>query len=203
MKVRSVRGPWLGRKSRRFYWTSSFLLATGAIWLAAAPQSLAQETPSRPSVRDVTPPGISRIYGVPEAGSTAERGQRFDNVQVRLDGTLRAGDTNIRLHGILLPDRRKICVRDSGARWACGLSAIGALRSMVQGRSMTCVILEEDDSALVGKCRTTNFDLSTKLIEDGWAELQPDIIQKNYLDAARLAKSRGVGLWGDGMPLPR
>jgi endonuclease YncB( thermonuclease family) len=204
MKMRSDRAHWVGWKIVPFAWAGRLAVSLGAIWLSSTSLSQAQDAPARPPVRDVTPPGISRIYGVPaESEAPDESGRRFDNVQVQLDGTLRSGETSIRLHGILLPDRRTICTRESGARWACGLSAIGALRGLVQRRSMTCRILEEGDAALIGACRTGNFDLSVKLIEDGWAELQSDIKQKSYLDAARFARSRGVGLWGDGMSLPK
>lgn len=174
------------------------------IALLANTFSLQSQEALRPPVRDVTPPSINRIYRAPaEVDAFMDDARHFDNIQVQPDGLLRSGDVKIRLLGILLPDRRKICRSDSGTRWACGLSAIGALRGHVQRRSIACRVVDQRQDHLIGVCRVGNSDISLKLIEEGWAEIPPGVTEKIYLDAAKLAKSRNVGLWSDGPSAPR
>lgn len=162
----------------------------------------AEEPAPRPNVRDVTPPGIMRVYGAPgEADTAAAERHRFDNVRVLADGKIRSGAITISLYGVVLPARDKLCVTPAGARWACGVSAIGALRNMVQARSITCSVhddSESDKDKIVGSCQFGQTDISLRLLEQGWATRDEMVKERRYVEAADLGRHKGLGLWSTG-----
>lgn len=170
--------------------------------LLFGPELGAQERTSRPIVRDVTPPGIVRVYGAPgRVDAKGIVGRRFDNIRVLADGKIRSKDVTIGLYGIVLPERDKLCVTSAGARWACGVSAIGALRNMIQTRMITCSVHDESDGykdKVVGSCRLGHTDISLRLLEQGWATPNETVKEKHYLEAAEYGRNKGLGLWASG-----
>jgi endonuclease YncB( thermonuclease family) len=166
------------------------------------PRVGADERVPNPNVRDVTPPGIVRVYGAPSgAGAVAAEIRQFDNVRVLPDGTLRSGDVTSVLYGIVLPARSKLCVTQAGARWACGVSAIGALRNMVQTKSIACTVHDDgegDKGQIIGFCRTGQSDISLRLLEQGWAMPDESVKERRYIEAAQYGRDKNFGLWARG-----
>jgi endonuclease YncB( thermonuclease family) len=171
-----------------------------------APKIAAQEPAARPAFRDVTPSGITRVYGSPiEPEIAGELRRTFNNVRVLSDGKIRSGSVAIRLYGAVLPERNKLCVAPSGARWACGVSAIGALRNLIQSRSIDCVLQGDTagEDEIVGLCRIGRTEISLRLLEQGWAMPDQMAGEKAYADAAEFGRQKGLGLWADGPPSGR
>jgi endonuclease YncB( thermonuclease family) len=159
----------------------------------------AQEAEKSPVVRDVTPPGVVRIYRSTELNAASDsKLSKFSDIQVLPNGTLRSSAKTIQLQGITLPKRQRICVSSSGQRWACGVAAYVALRNLVQSRSIACNLLIEGEKNSLGQCKIEQTDIATWLLQEGWAELAVGATEKVYVDAATSAKTRAVGLWSDG-----
>lgn len=162
----------------------------------------AQEPAAKRSVRDVTPPGIIRVYGAPEdatkAGRSKEGARRFDRVAVLPNGRLRSGNITIELQGIVVPDSRKICTSSSGVRWVCGLSAVGALRTLVHSRTLTCNVMTETPTQVLAECKVGDTEIGSWMLRAGWATPGNGIDTKDYLEAAAAAKRAGAGIWSNG-----
>lgn len=163
-----------------------------------------QDAPPRSGVRDVTPPGTSRVLRSEQDLTRPDDNARpFENTLVLRDGSLRSGPTTIQLYGIKLPERKKLCTTLSGARWACGGAAYVALRNLVQSRTIRCAIRNESNNKVLATCKVQQTDVSAWLLEQGWAELTSDTKEKFYVDAFASGKTKKAGLWGDGPSIPR
>lgn len=164
----------------------------------------AEDRTPRPSVRDVTPSGVTRVYGAPEGTKypTADpvNERVLENLQVLADGTIKFGDQTFSLFGVSLPERNKMCVTRSGSRWACGLSAIGALRQMIQGKSVVCAVTEDN---AIRACRLGRIDISLRLLEQGWAIPDARVKDDRYANAARDGMDRQLGMWSSGPTVAR
>jgi endonuclease YncB( thermonuclease family) len=160
-----------------------------------------EEQKMTPAVRDVTPPGVIRVYRSSEEPAISETGlPKFADIQVLQNGTLRSESKTIQLYGIALPDRKKLCTSPAGLRWTCGAMAFVALRNLVQSQSISCNIVSEREKDLLGQCKVEQTDISAWLLQNGWAELAPSVSEKLYVDAAAIAKAKASGLWGNGPP---
>jgi len=161
----------------------------------------AEEPKQSPAIRDVTPPGIIRVYRSLDPNAVPESNlPKFSDVQVLPNGTLRSDTKIIQLYGVTLPERKKLCASSLGYRWTCGVTAYIALRNLVQSRSIACNVLTESEETVLGQCKVEQTDISAWLLQEGWAELAPGVSEKLYADAAASAKTRAVGLWGSGPP---
>jgi len=116
------------------------------------------------------------------------------------DGTLRIKRKNIHLYGIHIPKTSNDC-RIHQEPLFCGSRAALALEFKVK-RFVRCEIINENpDRSLTGRCRVnysrfnTGEDLSAYLLERGWAVALPDA-PVEYHALERIARSRGVGVWG-------
>jgi endonuclease YncB( thermonuclease family) len=143
-----------------------------------------------------------RVFGAPgETNAKSVDGRRFDNIRVLPDGKIRSKDVTIGLYGIVLPARDKLCGTPAGGRWACGVSAIGALRNMIQTRMIICSIdddSEENKDKVVGSCRLGSTDIALRMLEQGWATPERTVREKYYLEAAEFGRNNGLGLWASG-----
>src|SRR5262249_33695744 len=62
----------------------------------------------------------------------------FERARIDMSGSIMADGHNLNLYGAVLVRRDKICTTAEGARWACGQRAFIAVRSLLEGRSITC-----------------------------------------------------------------
>lgn len=174
-----------------------------AFWFAAlgsARESRAQETSGKPAIRDVTPPGMIRVFRSEEATpvTVPDSTPRFPEIHVLPTGALRSGAATIRLYGVTFPERRKLCTSAAGNRWACGTLAFVALRNLVEPQTLACEGVGASDSITIAVCRIGQANVSVWLLQMGWAELLAGVTDKQYVDAAATGKARGAGIWGDG-----
>ena len=61
--------------------------------------------------------------------------------------------------------------------------------------------LQADQRATEGRLlRWMTRDIAQFLLREGWAELPIDVTDQAYVEASELARSRGLGIWGDAPP---
>jgi endonuclease YncB( thermonuclease family) len=162
------------------------------------PASSESDRERTPLIRDVTPPGVVRVFRSGEPPGTIPREVHwFENVRVDQNANLKAGSTSFKFYGLVLPLRQKICTSATGARWACGNRALIALRNLVDTRTVACAFKDEGKSAV---CWVERTDITLWMLQEGWAELAAGISDKAYIAATKLAQVRKVGLWADGPP---
>ena len=89
---------------------------------------------------------------------------RFERAHIDMSGSILADGHNLNLYGVVLVRRDKICTTAEGGRWACGQRAFIALRSLLEGRSITCrfkhVTVPPKAVCWVGDSDVTHFLLS-------------------------------------------
>ena len=173
------------------------LTITFVAW--GVPSAIAQT----PTVRDVTPGGVTRVYRSNDAPDFAfDNARHFVGVRVDNDGLLRAEGITLQLFGISPLPRKKVCVTARGDRWACGQRAYLKLRNLIERRSIACQIKDVDkpggtDAPRLAICKVDRADVAISLLQDGLAELADGVIDKSYIAAASLAKNKKIGLWAD------
>jgi endonuclease YncB( thermonuclease family) len=116
------------------------------------------------------------------------------------DGTLRIKRKTIHLYGIHIPKTSSNCQTFQEPP-VCGSRAALALEFKAK-RFVRCEIINENpDRSLIGWCRVNyghfdeGEDLSAYLLERGWAVALPDA-PVEYQALERIARSRGIGVWG-------
>jgi endonuclease YncB( thermonuclease family) len=127
---------------------------------------------------------------------------RFQKAYVHQDGSILADGYRLDLYGAMLIRRNRICASADGARWACGQRAYMALRALLAGRPITCSF-KQIGVPPKAVCSMDGQDMAQLLLREGWAELPIDVTYQPYVEASKLAHSRGLGIWGDGPPLAK
>ena len=124
---------------------------------------------------------------------------RFERARIDMSGSILADGHNLSLYGAVLLRRDKICTSAEGARWACGQRAFMALRSLLEGRSITCRF-KHATVPPKAVCWVGDSDVTLFLLSQGWAELADDVTEATYVEALASAQSKKVGIWGEGPP---
>ena len=122
------------------------------------------------------------------------------------DATLRVEKKTIHLYGIYIPSSEQSC-RTRQHPPVCGSRAALALEFKVK-RFVRCeIVAENPDDSFTGLCYVnySHFeegeDLSAYLLERGWAVALPDA-PVAYHAMEKIARSRGVGIWGISVDRP-
>ena len=176
-------------------------VGAGAAWLCPPSSALAQETTARErAVRDVTPPGVVRVYrsesAIPEVADPVPEGaKRIAGARVQRDGAIVGDGLSIRLHGIAALDPDRICQGALGERWACGRRAFIALYNRVNQQDVACEMVEKDAGA--AKCWADKTELSAWLLGNGLAELAPGVTEPRLRAAEEAARKAKLGIWSD------
>ncbi|HZP79377.1 MAG TPA: thermonuclease family protein [Pseudolabrys sp.] len=162
--------------------------AVTAVMLAALP-GLAQTPP----VRDVTPPGVTRVYRSAETAELSTAQRRLVAVHVLNDGVFQSDGKLYALYGVNFPARKKICISATGTRWACGQRAYLMLRSLLEDRSPECqphdaATASDEKAPMLATCRIDGTDIALALLRSGVAELADGVVDKRYMEAAAAAK---------------
>jgi endonuclease YncB( thermonuclease family) len=110
-----------------------------------------------------------------------------------------ADTVNLRSHTVQLanvagPAADEMCTNASGAVWPCGMRARTALRRLVRSRALECLDLPSPEGAPArATCSAAGEDLSTWLVEHGWARPTNDAPDDlKALHAAAEAEGRGL-----------
>jgi len=113
---------------------------------------------------------------------------------VQDNGNLRVQGREIRLYGIYIPPTGEAC-RFNVRPPQCASRAALALEFRIDGFVRCTPTPRDTDGTLVALCRTEGEDLRAYLLERGWALALPDA-PFEYQALERIARSRGVGVWG-------
>jgi endonuclease YncB( thermonuclease family) len=111
------------------------------------------------------------------------------------DGSLRISGRTYRLHGIHIPPSGRTCRADERPA-KCGSRAALALDFRIDGDFVRCEPLaRRDDGTISAVCSAGGVDLAAYLLERGWALALPDA-PFEYQALERIARHRGIGVWG-------
>lgn len=111
------------------------------------------------------------------------------------DGSLRVSGRTYRLYGIHIPPTGRSC-REDERPVKCGSRAALALDFKISGDFVRCEPRERrDDGTISAVCTASGVDLAAYLLERGWALALPDA-PFEYQALERIARHRGVGVWG-------
>ncbi len=119
----------------------------------------------------------------------------FSYTMVQDDGTLKIKGKIVHLFGVYVPDTGRTC-RTNVRPVRCTSRAAHALEFKIGPRFVRCEpTAQNPDGSLVARCYLEEQDLSAYLLERGWAVATPDA-PFAYTAMERIARSRGVGVWG-------
>lgn len=114
-----------------------------------------------------------------------------------VDGdTLWIGDTKIRLHGIDAPESKQECLDAAGNPWMAGQDATAFLKSMTEGKEVSCSEQGKDRyGRVIGSCEVGGVDLNAELVKAGLAMAYRQY-SKRYLYEEASAQRAKAGMWG-------
>jgi len=102
--------------------------------------------------------------------------------------------TRLRLYGVMAPDRRQHCETPNGEAVNCGYKSFDALDTMIRGKRMTCVDLEDDGTGhLTGTCYLGDKILNSLIVRAGWALAYVDETS-DFLGLEERARAAGRGV---------
>ena len=117
-------------------------------------------------------------------------------------GSVRIGQTTIRLSGIEAPDRDQVCTRPGNRRWRCGDAAVQALTRMAGGRNLACEVRAADAQGVVqGTCQENKADIGAALVKGGHVFAATGF-RSPYAREETEARTAKLGIWS-GEPAER
>ncbi len=165
----------------------SATLPSVGVWLAAAGGSatllIAASMFVRSSDAPAHAPASSHVWALP------------DQLAVLDGNTLRVGPDVVRLEGIAAPARGSVCHGTDRTELDCGSAAANALASLVRGNPVDCSIHGHDgEGRPTGECLAAGKQLSTALVQDGWARAETAALR----EPEATARAAGRGIWRTG-----
>ena len=83
----------------------------------------------------------------------------------------------------------------NGKAWPCGAAAKAALTRLIHARAVTCEVPKQSAAKdVIARCSVAETDLSTWMVQQGWAEPK-DTNEPALVQAAAAAKQDKLGLW--------
>lgn len=139
----------------------------------------------------------SSISRAPPAGGLRGTATALDGATLRIGGRL------VRLDGIEPPEPAQHCVRDSGTRWQCGLSARRALERLTRRELIACEVKEQRDDALPrARCQTASgTDIAAELVKGGHAFAEAGFFA-SYGAQEQEAREARKGIWAGAAQRP-
>lgn len=179
-------------------------LAVAAIACGARAQDADKPTDQAPPnkiIRDVTPPGVLRVFRTEGGNARQRRGTSIaiDHALVKADGVIEGGGFSLRLYGVVFPDSKRLCIDNKGARWPCGKRGYISLYNKVRDDRVDCAPRDSDrpnDKLMTADCFVGDLDLADWLLREGLVTRAAD--DKALVAAENAAKQAKAGLWGDG-----
>jgi endonuclease YncB( thermonuclease family) len=128
--------------------------------------------------------------------------QDFNGIARAIDGdSLRVGNREVRLFGIDAPEYRQTC-KIRYTNWSCGGDAATALRSMVDGRQLTCMSRDQDVyGRTVATCRSGGFDVAAEMVSRGLAIVLAGA-PGDYAQRQADSKAAEAGIWASEFVTP-
>ncbi len=121
-----------------------------------------------------------------------------------IDGdSLTIAHQEIRLHGIDAPEFDQVCRNVEGAEYRCGRMAARALKRLIEGRKIDCVVVTTDRYGRnVSRCSQSGQDINEELVRQGWAIAYRNH-SSDFTEAEREARQAGRGMWQGKFDRPR
>lgn len=135
-------------------------------------------------------------------GAAPARAEIAGPALVQADGSLKVAGRHIRLFGIHIPATGRTCqTRIRPAR--CGSRAVLALESKIRSVVRCARVGKQRRGVLSAVCRirgdgsvlAPDLDLAAWMLSQGWALARPGA-PFEYVAQERIARSRGLGVWG-------
>lgn len=121
---------------------------------------------------------------------------------VQEDGSLSVAGYLVHLYGIYIPPTDHTCytfIRPV----PCGTRASLALDFKISGDFVHCMEQAKNpDGSITAICTANGEDLSAWMLQKGWALALPDA-PFQYVALEKIARSRGIGIWGIPVDLVR
>lgn len=163
-----------------------------------APEERAPATALPEAAQTVPPAAPGTTGGAPASGSQAARELKTVELPrpvAEQAGILSFGDKRVQLAGIAPTATDKTCKGTNGREWPCGMVAKTALRLFLRQRTVNCGMDSDDwQGTATAECRIGSQDISTWLVENGWAEAEAG---SSLMAASEKAKQTKLGLYGD------
>lgn len=133
-----------------------------------------------------------------DMGRTPASGNNYQAI----DGdSFKAGNTEVRLHGIDAPEYRQTC-SEKGKPQPCGRLALDALSKLIRNKDIACKIINRDRyGRQVSVCRDGALDINREMVRLGWAVAYRKHAL-DYVNAEREAKTAKRGIWAWGFEMP-
>lgn len=114
-----------------------------------------------------------------------------------IDGdTIHIGKTKIRLHAIDAPETKQECKDSAGNTWMAGQDATAFLRSMIEGKEVTCSKHGKDKyGRVIGSCEVGDVDINRGMVVAGLARAYRKY-SKRYQYEEHGAMRNKAGMWG-------
>jgi endonuclease YncB( thermonuclease family) len=117
------------------------------------------------------------------------------------DSSLLIDGNRVRLYGIYVPPTGQTC-QTFMRPMPCGTRAQLALNFRIEGHFIHCTPRSlNSDGSLTASCFVEGEDLSEWMLQRGWALALPDA-PFAYGAMERIAKARGIGVWGIPVEVP-
>lgn len=153
-------------------WPLVTLLATAGLSFAATadeaiwPSDVRRVDPAKQSYERLP----SRAQAAPTASGQKPASFRPTGFFRVLDSTsFHYKGQRYRMAGITPVPNNKICVKDDGIRWACGLAARNELSKMIKASGVHCVPLAKGTDVVEVRCGDDVSDLAEQLVARGFA----------------------------------
>lgn len=109
-----------------------------------------------------------------------------------------AGETRIRLAGILPVGRQEVCLDTEGRRFACGLMGRATLQNFLARRDVSCTPLffpkDKRRDFIDAECRADGIDIGEHVVRSGFAF--PSSLAGKRLEVASMeAREAKIGVW--------
>jgi endonuclease YncB( thermonuclease family) len=125
------------------------------------------------------------------------------NTYHAIDGdSFKAGETEIRLHGIDAPEYRQTCEDASRNQHPCGKLARDVLSKLIRTKAINCNIIDHDRyGRQVSVCKDGALDINREMVRLGWAVAYRRHAL-NYIAAEKEAKAAKRGIWAWSFEMP-
>jgi endonuclease YncB( thermonuclease family) len=212
-----VSAPALSLLAKRRVVTSvAALVVLGLAGVVMPTHASAQTSEAASSPRDgrtSTPVWVPNVVRIDRGQEKRERVEediagrlRFVAVPplaVSEDGSFATEGGRIRIAGIRLPERGRICGGESGRRWTCGVRAHAAFSALVARRRLDCrPVATGGAPAFLYDCRVENRSVAESLVAAGWVELDTATADARLTALGARAEAEKIGIWSSDPPEP-
>ena len=206
----------MDREQSRSISTRGAVIAVTALFAFTLPETGAAEDapPARPAPAQTTSPPPIWVPNVVRIDRNAETRERIvDEVETRRrfqvatplalaeDGSFATTTERIRLAGIRLPDRKKMCETADGRRWSCGVRSHASVLATIAGKRIDCrPRTAEPTQPLLVDCRLDGRPIAEGLVAAGWADIDEATADAGLKRAKARAVEEKRGLWATSLP---